>query len=333
MAENYEDTLESIRAAFSIERIFKPWPWGVTRVIPLRNDIGELLAYVEPHNWNPIIRRDLPTEIFNHELKELNLDDYLAVSDFMSTYGLIGITTDKQSWHPDDSVSMILFSDVHTAESYADAPFDYIGYLLKLRDKDRLDHNTVHDYFIDLRNALKRLSIEEGRIVTPSDVEFAVNNLLSAARLAKAFMQTDDPQKLADLANGGNPDVFENFWSTCECLNKYLEGMSPQFGFVEIHKGVPSDPTFVLSRNTAGSFEQAAALQIWEFALKGCNDSYRVCSECGEIFVTRRSTATRTRKPSEKSKAFCCDKCKNRYRQREYRKTPGYKAKQMSKKE
>ncbi|MDO4539253.1 MAG: hypothetical protein Q4B54_13900, partial [Coriobacteriales bacterium] len=196
-----------------------------------------------------------------------------------------------------------------------------------------LDHDVMHDYFTDLRNALKRLGIEKGRIVTPSDVEFAVDDLLSAAHLAKAFMQTDDPQKLADLANGGNLDVFDTFWSTCERLNKYLEGISPQFGFVEVHKGVPSDPTFVISRNRAGSFEQAAALQIWEFALKGCNDSYRVCSECGEIFVTKQSASTRTRKPSDKSKAFCCDKCKNRYRQREHRKTPGYKAKQESKKE
>lgn len=77
-------------------------------------------------------------------------------------------------------------------------------------------------------------------------------------------------------------------------------------------------------KQSPGGFQQALALQLWQFTLEA-KTGFTICKECGQPFVRKQTKAKKSQ--SRSSSVFCCDKRKNRFVQREYRKSPGYRMK------
>ena len=108
-------------------------------------------------------------------------------------------------------------------------------------------------------------------------------------------------------------------WKT---LQRQLKDAHPVLALRDLTEGVTLTPA---TERTAGSLEEAIALQLWNFTLEA-RGGFTVCKECGQIFVRKQSKARGG--ASRSTSLFCCDRCKNRYAQREHRKTEGYRLKQ-----
>ena len=319
-----------IKRVFSIHEVFKPLPWYVRDVIPILRSDGEPIAYCEVDGHSRLMR-ELPCEIFNHELKRINVLNVEEFASFLYEYGLVGCFEKNRELFSSSLLKLDISDRSQVLRFEAD--MDFLALLPK----------NPSDYFISRQEIETRYSeLQEGiacvakdhkvlSVVSAAEAATTVWSLLSSAKTVKAIMQSDDPETIAKLADISVDGLYDEIQEDDEYLNWLMRGISPQIGIViDMPDGTCGKPSFddLILEYKRGCFEQAVALQIWEFSLHG--EGYSVCSECGEVFVRKRST-NRNGSPRNTS-LFCCDKCKNRYTQRKYRKSPAYQLKQEKKK-
>ena len=316
-----------IERTFSTSETFEPRPWLLSKVRPVIDDEGKVLAYCGMESSETAgTRSDLPTEIFNHQLKDLDLSNSCAVADFMTVYGMIG-------WHGTSRYNMGFY--------LMNSRYDFSNYVSILKfeedynfevglnpvEKDALTYyqgllKGLHQVVSEEDNSLSRINC----IVSNTELSQSVWKLQRCVRIAKAIMQSDDPSEIARLADVSLSELDREIQDSDAHLNFLLREVSPKIGAKKIVDGkVHSLLHNGLTLDELGSFEQAVALQLWEFALKG--GSYRICKECGEVFQQKQSKARKSTARSDSD--FCCEKCRNRFTQREHRKTDGYKLKQQ----
>lgn len=319
-----------IKRAFSIREAFKPHPWYVRGVVPVLGSSGEPIAYCEVDGPSKLMR-ELPCEIFNHELKHLDVSSGEEFASFMSEFGLVGCFEKRR----DSFASLLSELDVSDWEQVSrfEEDTDFLAFLPKEPLDCFIPWSEIEKRYTELREGVSELAKGSRvlRVVSAAEATTTAWSLLSSAKTAKAIMQSDNPETIAELAGISIDGLYDEIQGDDEYLNWLLRGISPEIGIViDMPDGTSGKPSFndLILEYKHGCFEQAAALQIWEFSLHG--DGYFTCCECGEVFVRKRST---NRKGSPRStSAFCCDRCKNRYTQREYRKSPAYKLKQSQKK-
>lgn len=300
-----------IRPVFSLEKTFEPYTWYVPeQVAPVFNsETGEFMAYV--FDTAPAMCHDrdsLPTEIFNHELKSLDLDNPVEIAAFMSEYGWIG----KPHYFFDDEFVRV----VSVVNDLCECGSHYVpdGASVSSMGYDEIE--TVHRVFgRDLMAEVQELWPFPERVKALSYCTYSTTD-----RILRRFMDTAD----AARALIGSDNLGESaIKRACRTISDSLEGIHPMLGYV-IDSGAPRFPDDDIS----GSFEQALSLQLWNFVLIGSKEGYRVCTRCGNVFVQKRSESKRTRKASAGGNSFCCDKCKSAYTSRMHRMTPGYLQKQ-----
>jgi len=321
-----------IKRAFSIGETFEPRPWMLLEVFPVKNEEGDILAYCGMESPKIAgIRSDLPTEIFSHQLKDLDLSDVYAVADFMTTYGMIGSYSagrydmgfylESGRFDLSDSKGILDFEGVYCFES---------GIISTSLNPISENHFT---YYQDLLKGMQQIvdkerdgSLQSIRcIVSDIEVKRSVWELQRCAKITKALVQTSSLSKIACLLKLPEDRVRHEMQESDEYINYLLRGVFPEIGIKEVSNDsevVASHEGLTLDK--VGSFEEAVALQLWEFALEG--GSYRTCKECRQVFQRKQSDSRKSTARSDS--AFCCDRCRNRFTQREHRKTAGYKLKQ-----
>jgi len=324
---------DQVKRTFSIGETFEPRPWMLLEVFPVKDEEGKILAYCGMENPEMAgIRSDLPTEIFSHQLKDLDLFDVCAVANFMTAYGMIGsynaVRYDMgfylEHGHFDlsDSKGILDFENAYHFES------GIIATGLSLISENHLT------YYQNLLKGMQQIvdrerdgSLQSIRcIVSDVEVKRSIGELQRCAKITKALVQTSSLSKIAHLVGVSADRVRHEIQESDKYINYLLRGVFPEMGIREVSNGKEVvTPHEGLTLDKVGSFEEAVVLQLWEFALEG--GSYRTCKECRQVFQRKQ---TNSRKSTARSdSAFCCDRCRNRFTQREHRKTDGYKLKQQ----
>ena len=319
--------MSCIEVVHSIRESISPHPWAVWQVVPVTSneDVFGFAAirkketaerYIEALESSDCIDvstsfikvielsaqvganilRDLPVEFFSHELKALNYSDPEEAARFFTEYGLFGYV---------ENIGMISL-----ARSVAKQRIGKSDYMSRfdhaIREFDAKGYQIVQ--FAPLAESMRETEI-----------------LLRYAQIVKGCATSETNEALATFLGCERAGLESLIHDTFLEVNKrFFSSASVSVGYTNDGKNA----SFPGAAIADGSLGQAIALQIKQFAAD-IESGYLQCSECGEIFVHKQSSKTRTRKPSRNAKAvFCCDRCKNRFAQREHRKTPGYRNKQ-----
>ncbi len=346
----------TIRRICGLTDEFQPEQWGISDVSILRDSHNnKALGFycVENPYENSCFINSLPDEIFNHQLKELNIDDPEDVAKFMSNYGII-------YWDTPESTQQMDEYNEHTYLLDCDSMSHAVGYSAlnwsneyktdtrsgKLPGRDK----TMQLWADELlkASALEKDPIEGKRnhepkyfLVSYDEVVSFLSKMIECANLAKSVAQSDSEETVSQLMGWEyhGREGFESLVEDCDALiNAHLVSIHPKIGMLyEEYDDTPSFKSFWMDYERwslvgafyPGSFAKALALQIRDFNLH--MSEYRTCKECGEIFIKKQApnkSTSRSRSNSE----FCCDKCKNNNAAKRYRKSPGYKLKEEQRK-
>ncbi|ACV22435.1 Uncharacterised protein [Slackia heliotrinireducens] len=340
-----------LRRVANIYNDFKPVLWKTGKVELLRDDDGNVIGFY--HFWKPwahgidvkSYRDSLPPEIFNHQLKELDVDDPEAVAEFMTEYGMI-----FDSWAGNIS-EMAQYNRFVNVESYGRPSVESIDAMARIEGS----WITPRAWYTENRYNTKMLWEAEYKrmracaesddwssfepkqfLVSYGEVKENIGLVFEMVKLAKAASQYEEEDPLAEALGIDRSGLFDEILYLDEMLNGLLHVYHPKVGFQYILDGVPGNPTYHCDlfdiHDSEGamsaSFMNAVALQIRDFNIH-LSDAHQ-CAECGEIFIVKQ-TARATKRAHSDSK-FCCDKCKNKNTQRRHRESAGYKQKQAKKK-
>ena len=325
----------------SIDVIFETCTWRVPEVRVLTSPQGRPLAFVAITKLHNIAKEriGLPVEFFNHQLLDLDYKDPEKFAAFMSKYGFIGPTF--YGFRKDEELAKALLNlDPYDRESVSrfEKKFGYMpnAYLSCLAN----DWHDIGLHYAELKSAFSEVKskLEETQgnntilnelkirgLVSIERAQYMFEDWLYCVNHIQAMVRYKTPQELAEALGENEYGVIGNCIGAQKILQRNLEGIRPRLDILNV-----TENEYVTGRtdHPQGSFEQALALQIWNFILESKN-GFTVCKECGKAFVHKQ---TKSRKAQSRSTSvFCCDKCKNRYSQREHRKTEGYRLKQSRK--
>lgn len=323
----------------SIDAIFSSRPWATPEVRVLRDGAGKPLAFasVAAIAGKCKYRSDLPTEFFNHQLAELDYEDPDKLAAFMSEYGVIGsrepfpgnaamFSQAVKSLNPADADSVLSF-ERRTGYLAAGRGFE----LLTGDDqRDALAHYwNLKDAFLGTgkalaeaqpgANVLTRMTIRA--LVSYESAVRAFEDWLYCVRHIQAMVRYKTAPELARSLGEDERSVIRCCRGARNILQRRLKNVSPRLDILSV-----ADDCCLRNDECpdSGGFEEALALQIWNFVLEA-KGGYTICKECGKVFVHKQ---TKPRKGASRSTSvFCCDRCKNRFSQREYRKSAGYRLK------
>ncbi|MDR1358328.1 MAG: hypothetical protein LBJ48_03100 [Coriobacteriales bacterium] len=353
-------------------------PWYTFNVEVLRNTHGDALGFyglAETESALPVgfeiagktARHELPCELFNHELKDIDLKSPEALAEFMSEFGLV--FSNEESMEKHRSLYEKGGDLIETWETLCSmtSSIRQKGYAFLRSHTLRLKVNLDHLENLYLNG--ETLEVDKRWLST------------AQAKVEMLYFETDfgrslppDPSfKIQYPAGYFNPgqlaylvsieEVQRILYRFQECVEvakvlhqtKELEVVSTMLKrdkaetleYIKeldiflanylrnltpnigfICKSGPEEGKPVLpGKIFEASFSNALALQIQDFNL---NDShYKHCKECKVLFFDRR-TEGRKNKPHSDAK-FCCEPCRRRFAQREHRKTAGYRQKQDKK--
>ena len=325
----------------SVDVLFETREWQVPEVRVLEDAQGNPLAFVALSEAIGCSRRrhGLPTEFFNHQLVELDYRDPYKLAAFMSEYGFLGKTLGGSSLSR--NIVRALEELDETSRESIRAFEEHFGYMPNAYPSEGpVDWDGVFDHYYALKRAVARLDakLEEAQSDSPLTARLGVCGLVSikraeylyedwlfAAAHIKALVQFHTPQELAAALGEDEYCVVRNCLNATRIVQRHLVEVHPVLGVLDVTEG---QAMMAHDGGSLGSFEEALALQLWNFTLEA-KGGFRLCKECGQVFVHKqgksRSGASRS------SSQFCCDRCKNRYAQREHRKTEGYRLKQQRK--
>lgn len=320
-------------------------PWKVGKVIPIYADNGEVLLYAQYPDTT--FRYSLPTELFHHQLEELDVNKPEDVASFMSEFGMFGnmedegmvnrndvirslwhlgssyipkewkpwetgVSLDDRDWHLDEQIHMKVGEALDTAISEQ---------LLPSWEKGNAhDDPRIHQYMMSLKPINARCSVVMA--VTPYQVvaEYVFLMIATIASDELVSHSGNWRQRLSDLEGKVGisiTDITEGIVSInddmsfidsgLKVLNNYLNAMPPRVGYILTDVEIAVFPG---SEKDLGCFENAVCLQMQEFVHNAMHDGHYICSRCGRVFAKKQSKAGRTRKPVPGTDVFCCDKCK-----------------------
>ena len=333
-----ENDIHKLILLNSIDAIFEPHEWLIPEIRPIRSEEGEVLAYcsIQVHgNWRT--RTSLPEEFFSHEMKEVDIRDADKFAGFMSRYGAF-----RHAWKPSVRSPFLLEEALGSLDASTLEGIDcfegrtgFLPYESMMRD---LGPRTRMEFYAIFKPALQALldklsAVNESTgknvltatrisaIFSPWQATYAFENWLYAADYVKALVASSSCVDVATRVGVDEIYVARNATEAMNIINEKLRAISPRIDLLEVESDdvLPADGLYA-----KGSIEEAIALQLWKMSILAKQGAF-VCKECGEVFVTKRSKA---RKSSPRATSeFCCDRCKNRFTQREYRKSPGYRRK------
>ena len=338
-----------VAVSFGDLRGFKPYPWPVSDVIPLCYN-GQLLGYALT-NKNKRMRRELPSEVFNHEFKNIvnHTDDYALMARFMSELGLIGAPKDSQP--RDELIEELVNLTLGGKEANSDDAHrlmrNYYFEIWNYFDVSAYDWGD-ENYKPDMAKALTNYSqlvcvalMEAGlhswecvSFVSAGEFDMAIRRLSDCARLLSLLSQGIEYDALIDAFEPNSNYGYEPQEAAPKLLvdesktslllkfiNDHLRDFRPRVGLCEIGEdGNPARPFLHWEdETTAPSFEQAFCLQLAQFVATGNEKGFHVCEECGNVFAERRANGTgRQSGQSRASAKYCCQKCAHRKAQRDH---------------
>ena len=333
----------------SIETLFEAKPWRVPTVRVLRDSEGNPIAFaaISSSAHQTKFRKALPAEFFNHQLIDLDYSNPNKFASFMSEYGFIG-ASDRQNSRCNKSHRRTKLSnkieeiDPTSTESIDRFEEDF-GYMALHYPSElgyALHREQICDHYKELKTAFKKASkqlsdaqknaspLERaviGELISIDRAKYLFEDWLYCSKHIQAILLN---RTVADLAKALNEDeyvVIRNCRGARNILQRHLEEAHPRLDIFNI-----TENDWITGGDAdLGSFEQALALQLWNFTIEAKN-GFTVCKECGNAFVHKQ---TKSRKGNSRSTSqFCCDKCKNRFTQRKHRQTEGYKLKAKKKK-
>ena len=318
--------------------LYEACEWDVPFVRVLENGEGEPLALVAicQLHGRARTRHGLPTEFFSHQLVELDYKNPYELASFMNEYGFMGPVYNKfledqqflealENLNVSDNESIRLFE-----EKYHYFPSVAQTHLM-------LNNEESSAHYKDLKQAVKALSVRlreqqpdtltfdawsiRGLVSIPR-AQYLYEDWLFCASHIKAMVQYHTPKDIAKALGEDECSVIRSCEGACNIVQRYLNNIHPTLDVIDL-----SAEAFVSDGDWShrGSFGQALALQLWMFVHES-KESYSICKECHGVFVHRQSRTKSSQ--SRSSSQFCCDKCKNRYSQRQHRKSPGYQLRQ-----
>ena len=322
----------------SVDVLFRPRPWPVYEVRVLEDEEGTPLALVAVSRIGGARKTldGLPEEFFSHQLTDLDYLDPHELAKFMSTYGWMGpeLKTLSEQEAFERELAALDTTDVAAIDRFEKrfryAPHHYLSADGGRPDETRTHYASLQTAFAVLVERLREAQpganvLTEARvcsIISTGYARYLYEDWLYCARHIKAMVRYHTPQELSAALGEDELSVISNCEGAVNILQRQLKDAHPVLALRDLTEGVTFTPA---TERAAGSLEEAIALQLWNFTLEA-KGGFTVCKECGQVFVRRQS---KTRKGSARSTSlFCCDRCKNRYAQREHRKTEGYRLKQ-----
>jgi len=336
-----ESNLGEFYLLHSIEAVFEPPSWRVPTVKVLRSATGEPLAFYALAGKDfPTKEGSIPEEFFSHEMRSIDYKDADKFAEFMSLYGLFRwgnepkpyatwrlIGLEVSNLDPSDSDSVDRFEELYGFE-----PCETM--MMNSGDRSR------QEFYSIFKPALLKLleeidSSNRGKdplagtvvssLVSIWQAQHAFENWLYASDYIKALLVSHSITEIAKRVGVEEDCVLRNAEGAMNIINREIECVSPR---VEVFNKSTGENLNLADRPRHGSVQTAIALQLWKMSVLG-KEGVCICKECGDVFVTKQS---KTRKGAPRSNSlFCCDKCKNRYTQRQHRKSAGYRLKQDKK--
>lgn len=350
----------NLRPVLSIDGVFQPKQWRIGEVVPIFDKNGDLLIYAR--HIEQSVRNSLPTEIFHHQLKELDLHNPWEVAAFMSEFGMFGnhsrVEVDFYDYRGTDLKDILLSLmkfhpervPVHTKAKkifdWHESDFEEIERAFFPGGMESSLRSAMQEQFMPRERELLEgldetdpdmsMFSESGSLscssVTPSMVKQEYEQLMTSAFVADALVS--EPELIQNDAG----EFFERkgisaSW-ICDLehfitfglagLNEYINDISISVGYFSEKT---NEPIFPGHSFMFGTLEQAIGLQIQEFLFHAMHDGCFICSHCGQVFAQKQSGSTnaRKRRPSANTDAFCCVKCKNARHSRKHRESPAYK--------
>lgn len=325
----------------SIEVMFDTCAWRVPEVRVLKTPQGMPLAFVAITKLHNIAKEriGLPIEFFNHQLLDLDYKNPSKFAKFMSEYGFIGPTF--YAYEKSEKLSEALSElDPYNRE----AVFEFerkFGYMPKAYlSCFNLDWHDIGLHYAELKSAFSEIesklsAAQDGKtilnelkirgLVSIERAQYLFEDWLYCVKHVQAMVRYKTPQELSEALEENEESVIRNCIGAQKILQRHLEGVRPRIDILNV-----TENEYITGRtdHPQGSFEQALALQIWNFILESKN-GFTICKECGKAFVHKQTKSKKAQ--SRSTSVFCCDRCKNRYAQREHRKTEGYRLKQSRK--
>lgn len=319
---------------FTVAHKLTPLPWVAHGVVPLYDEAGSLLAYVE--TFDGVDRTDLPVEMFRHVMDKVDPSDPDQMTKFMSKYGIVGSAVYDGS--------ELISRRPEKRQNVLNAILDIKG-LLDVAAIERRHHlygsvngnpnawvcpsDETLRWYLAVQDSLKRAGyavkdsgdLNPGDItylilVTPQEAQNAFNSLHEAGRTARVIAAPNNQETAAWITVMDPAEIDEAVRLSDGYINSCLMSLTPRIGFVrERDAASPIPPEFPASYEDEGSgqywngerggLEEAIAAQLYNFALEASN--CRICPHCLEPFVEKYSPG---RKGTARSTAeYCSDGC------------------------
>lgn len=340
LKKEYEEDPSEYVLLNSIDVAFKPASWGVPEVKVLYSSSGKPLVFaaISTFHCTTKKRSELPVEFFNHQLLELDYKNPEKFAKFMSEYGFIPSLQDKPAGGPGmQRITKDLASlDPYDQESICRFEERY-GYMPTAGFSANLGNwDEAFAHYIELKGAVAKVEakllsgqkdknvLTEVRIRGLVSIERAQYNFedwLYCTKYIKAMACVKTRKELACMLGESELGVMGRAAGAVNIIQRHLNRIHPCLDILDSS----NDQLFTTHcMQSPGGFQQALALQLWQFTLEA-KTGYTLCKECGQPFVHKQTKTKRSQ--SRSSSVFCCEKCKNRFAQREYRKSPGYRRK------
>lgn len=322
----------------NLEAMFGSAPWKVPEVRVLYDLQGKPLALIAISRLGATsgMRKTLPIEFFNHQLLGVDYKNPEKLAAFMDTYGFFGA---RPFEFGDDKIFAQALEALDTSVYGAVQRFEeQYGYTLKPAPfNSGFDFEPYKQHYAALKSVFpmvkKKLDAVQGdanllgkrRIVGLISIEraqYRFEDWLYCVKHIQAMILYKSPKEIAQALGEDEVGIMRACQGACNIIQRQLNEIHPSLGIVNLDNAefYRQDSSYY-----KGSFERALALQIWNFVLEA-DDGFTVCKECGRPFVHKQSRVRKSQ--SRSSSVFCCDRCKNRYAQRKYRQSEGYKLKQ-----
>lgn len=338
--EEYEEDPSEYVLLNSVDVAFKPASWGVPEVKVVYGASGEPLAFAAISNFNCSnkIRSGLPVEFFNHQLLEVDYKDPEKFAAFMSEYGFIPSLLTKPAGGADMRrlVESLASLDPYDWESVRQFESLY-GYMPKAGPSEAyVGWDEISAHYAQLKEAVaevdaKLRQAQEGKnilnevrvrgLVSIERAQCNFEDWLYCAKYIKAMACFTTRKELADMLGEEEVGLMRRAAGAANIIQRHLNGIHPS---LDIFDSTNNQLYTTHCKQSPGGFQQALALQLWQFTLEA-KTAFTICKECGQPFVHKQTKKKKGQ--SRSSSVFCCDKCKNRFAQREYRKSPGYRMK------
>lgn len=328
--------MTTIESQFYSPADWTPLPWWVFPVVPLYGSDGSVLLFCEESIYREEgrtrRRAGIPTEFFNHQMRDIDPADAEAFAIFMSEYGLLGTNVRG-------GASSTVVMEVATESDARDA-----DWRLQLWRESGTSLSGL-SWYREVQEAVRAAALGWGasesfnpdsidrRFVTVQDAIETHRRLSEAADVVTALLVDDKVGDVACHLGMGDKEVLDHIVACVDYVNQLLCSLSPQMdvAVLEGSKWFCDSPWFESPEGKPyplplhedherpfreGSLAQAIALQIYEFAKKKAD--CKRCEQCGKVFAERQ---TKGRKQASRSSAvYCCDRCKNLANQHRHRK-------------